>query len=316
MESVSGGLQNIENVEKEPVIMNLLKTIRRRYRRLSKKYRRRNAPSPLFVIVHMIQQLLRGIRRNRYLRFVGFCISMVFILTVCAKALSNVKEEDVYAAADDQQIAMDSPQASVPPGINGALTGVKASRVTQDEVERIGTSCEEVIVGQRMRRVEAISTMNASRALEETVNELSYHADEKCAQSTIMSDNDYNTLLAIVEAEAGGEDLKGRIMVANVILNRVKSDQFPDSVYEVVWEVVNGMAQFSPTEDGRISTVTVSDTTVEAVKAAIEGTDYSQGALFFVAKDQANKENVKWFDSDLKLLFEHGVHTFYTYPES
>ncbi len=294
--------------------MNQSKTIRKRYRRLNKKYRRRNTLNLPSGIIRMIKQLIRKIRRNRRLRFVGFCISVVFILAVCAKAVGDVKEEDVYAAAKDLQSAIEEPEVSIPPGISGALTGVKASKVTLDEVERIGTSCEEVIVGQRMRKVEDISTLNASRALEETVNDLSYHADEQCTQSTIMSDNDYRTLLAIVEAEAGGEDLKGRIMVANVILNRVRSDQFPDTVYDVVWEVVNGAAQFSPTEDGRINTVTISETTEEAVKAAIEGTDYSQGALFFVAKDQANKENVKWFDTDLKFLFEHGVHTFYTYP--
>ena len=53
----------------------------------------------------------------------------------------------------------------------------------------------------------------------------------------------------------------------------------------------------------------------EAIRQALEGVDYSQGALFFVAKDQADKNNVAWFDSDLKHLFEYGVHDFYTYPD-
>ena len=95
----------------------------------------------------------------------------------------------------------------------------------------------------------------------------------------------------------------------------MESEEFPDNIYDVVWEVSNGMPQFSPTVDGRIHTVTVSDTTVKAVQSAIEGKDLSKGALFFVAKDQANKEYVKWFDEDLKYLFRHGVHTFYTYPD-
>ncbi len=42
-----------------------------------------------------------------------------------------------------------------------------------------------------------------------------------------MSDEDYQNLLQIVEAEAGTEDIKGRIMVANVIMNRVKYSEFP-----------------------------------------------------------------------------------------
>ena len=43
------------------------------------------------------------------------------------------------------------------------------------------------------------------------------------AQSArMMSDEDYDTLLHIVEAEAGTEDVKGRVLVANVIMNRDK----------------------------------------------------------------------------------------------
>ena len=130
-----------------------------------------------------------------------------------------------------------------------------------------------------------------------------------------MSDSDYDTLLRIVEAEAGGEDIKGRVLVANVIMNRVESDEFPDTVTDVVWEYDCGVPQFSPTYDGRINEVTVSDETREAVKQALEGVDYSQGALFFVQKDAADKKNVAWFDKELKKLFKYGVHDFYTYPD-
>ena len=129
-----------------------------------------------------------------------------------------------------------------------------------------------------------------------------------------MSDEDYNTLLKIVEAEAGGEDMKGKILVANVIFNRVKSPQFPSTVTDVVWENVAGSPQFSPTADGRIYTVTVSEETREAVNRAIDGEDYSQGALFFVEEAYADKGNVAWFKKDLKFLFIYGVHDFYTYP--
>lgn len=126
-----------------------------------------------------------------------------------------------------------------------------------------------------------------------------------------MSDKDYENLLSIVEAEAGGEDLEGRIMVADVILNRVASDQFPDNVTSVIWDRTGGSPQFSPTEDGRIYTVTVSDDTREAVNRAIDGEDLSQGALYFIARDQADEKNVKWFDEKLTFLFAHGGHSFY-----
>ena len=104
----------------------------------------------------------------------------------------------------------------------------------------------------------------------------------------------------IVEAEAGSEDMKGRILVANVIMNRVKHEEFPDTITEVIWEYRDGVPQFSPTYDGRISEVTVSDETKEAVKQALEGVDYSEGALFFIQKSAAETHNINWFEKDLK----------------
>lgn len=44
--------------------------------------------------------------------------------------------------------------------------------------------------------------------------------------------------------------------------------------------------------------------------------DYSEGALFFIQKSAAAKNNIRWFDKNLKKLFKHGVHEFYTYPEA
>jgi N-acetylmuramoyl-L-alanine amidase len=235
---------------------------------------------------------------------------LLLVLFAAVRGAADRSGKDVYAAVDSTLA-----QKNVPPGISGMLSGVQESKDAESKVERIGTSCEEVIVGQRTRESTHVTRINAGTSVRTTVEKLNEEIYDRCRQASIMSDEDYETLLAIVEAEAGGEDFEGRVMVANVIMNRVDSDHFPDSVTEVVWDQSDGAVQFSPTEDGRIYTVTVSDTTKKAVKAAIEGTDYSRGALFFVAKDQANQEDVKWFDADLKCLFEHGVHTFYTYSD-
>ncbi|PXV95399.1 N-acetylmuramoyl-L-alanine amidase [Lachnotalea glycerini] len=127
-----------------------------------------------------------------------------------------------------------------------------------------------------------------------------------------LSSTDYNALLRIVEAEATGEDLKGKILVGNVIMNRVSSDQFPDTVEEVILQKVEGHVQFSPTADGRYQNVQITDETVEAVDHVLAGEDYSQGALFFSARDKADPDNMSWFDNNLKWLFIYGGHEFYT----
>ena len=60
---------------------------------------------------------------------------------------------------------------------------------------------------------------------------------------------EYQVLLKIVEAEAGGEDQTGRLLVANVVMNRVRSDRFPNTVSQVVYQRDGGRAQFSPISD-------------------------------------------------------------------
>ncbi len=134
---------------------------------------------------------------------------------------------------------------------------------------------------------------------------------EVVVERRIISEEDYQNLLRIVEAEAGGEDEIGKILVANVVLNRVENESFPDSITEVIFQKCNGVAQFSPISDGRFYKVVVSDATRQAVDKALEGEDYSQGALYFAARKYADSENMQWFDENLLFLFEHGGHEFF-----
>lgn len=129
-----------------------------------------------------------------------------------------------------------------------------------------------------------------------------------------LSEKDLEALLRIVEAEAGGEDEEGKLLVANVVLNRVENDKFPDTVAEVVFQQDNGVTQFSPVKNGRFRSVEISEETVSAVERALEGEDISQGALYFAARKYADSEKMKWFDEKLTFLFSHGGHEFFTSP--
>lgn len=126
-----------------------------------------------------------------------------------------------------------------------------------------------------------------------------------------LDEESLNVLLRIVEAEAGGEDIEGKLLVANVVLNRVESEEFPDTVKEVVFQKSKGVTQFSPVSNGRYHTVEISPETVEAVERALQGEDISQGALYFAARKYADSDRMKWFDENLILLFKHGGHEFF-----
>ncbi|MGN0376557.1 MAG: cell wall hydrolase [Suilimivivens sp.] len=130
--------------------------------------------------------------------------------------------------------------------------------------------------------------------------------------SNQLSEEDYEILLKIVQAEAGNEDEKGKMLVAGVVLNRVESSKFPDTVKAVVFQNENGVYQFSPVANGSYDTVKVSEETKEAVDRVLAGEDLTEGALYFAARKYADDEKMKWFDSSLIRLFEYGGHEFFT----
>ncbi|QHQ61044.1 hypothetical protein Ana3638_09910 [Anaerocolumna sedimenticola] len=105
--------------------------------------------------------------------------------------------------------------------------------------------------------------------------------------------------------------MKGKILVANVILNRVKDDDFPDTIKGVVFQKDGGTYQFSPIKDNRYWSVKVSKDTVKAVDRVMQGEDYSKGALYFSARSRADKNSMRWFDSHLDFLFQYGGHEFF-----
>jgi N-acetylmuramoyl-L-alanine amidase len=126
---------------------------------------------------------------------------------------------------------------------------------------------------------------------------------KKATKTNSLNEKDREAILRIVEAEATGEDYKGKVLVANVVLNRVKHSKFPNSIYEVIFQ----KNQFSPIIDGRYYSVKITSSTAQAVEQALRGLDYSQGALFFASL----KCNRSWFDTNLQKLFTHGRHVFY-----
>lgn len=122
-----------------------------------------------------------------------------------------------------------------------------------------------------------------------------------------ITEEDYQVLLKIVEAESGGEDIKGRMLVANVILNRLEVGFGGDTITEVVFDE----GQFSPVASGKIFKMVPSETTIEAVERVLDGEDHSKGALYFMCRELASKKGIRWFEKNLKFLFKHGCHEFY-----
>lgn len=143
--------------------------------------------------------------------------------------------------------------------------------------------------------------------------------------STNLSNEEYDILLRIVEAEAGGEDALGKRLVSYTILNRVSSKRFPNTIKDVVFATNSkGGYQYTPISNGRYFSVTPSDSTKRAVDEAINnyssGIDESEGSTFFMAPHlvgvdtSATANGVKWQQDNLTFVMQHGTHEFRKYP--
>lgn len=110
-------------------------------------------------------------------------------------------------------------------------------------------------------------------------------------------------LMKIAMAEAEGESVEGKALVMLVVLNRVFSDEFPDTVEEVIFQP----RQFSVTEEGgRYWNTEPDEGCYEALELVMQGWDESDGALYFESCNGSS-----WHSNNLEYLFQVGNHKFY-----
>ncbi|MED1469771.1 cell wall hydrolase [Bacillus salipaludis] len=116
-----------------------------------------------------------------------------------------------------------------------------------------------------------------------------------------ISQKEKDLLARLVTAEAKGEPYKGKVAVAAVVLNRVKNDQFPDSIHQVIYQ----KRQFQPVDNGMINKPAVEDAK-KAVNEALAKNGQITDALYFYNPD---KTDSKWLRSK-KTIKKIGHHRF------
>jgi N-acetylmuramoyl-L-alanine amidase len=191
-----------------------------------------------------------------------------------------------------------------------AGTSTQADKGTEEVTSQVQN--EEVVVENvtEATTIENVVETVATESVAETTASENY-MEETAAYTSVdfeISESDYYWLTKIVEAEAGDQDEIGKILVANVIINRVKSEKFPNTIQTVIFENDGRTYQFEPVKNGRIYDMTPASSTINCVDRAINGEDYSEGALYFTMKTSSRS----WFNTSLTFLFVHGDHYFYT----
>ena len=93
------------------------------------------------------------------------------------------------------------------------------------------------------------------------------------------SEDDLYWLSRIINAESRGESLRGQVAVGNVILNRVASSRFPNTIRDVIFDSKDGV-QFTPVSNGTIYREPTAQS-VLAARLALNGTDIAGDSLYF-----------------------------------
>ena len=121
------------------------------------------------------------------------------------------------------------------------------------------------------------------------------------SSSSGTSSNDLYLLAKVVYGEARGEPYTGQVAVAAVVLNRVKSPDFPNTISGVVYQPW----AFTCVNDGQIN-LSPNQSAINAARDALNGWDPSYGALYYYNPKTATNQWIR----QLKIHTTIGNHVF------
>lgn len=102
------------------------------------------------------------------------------------------------------------------------------------------------------------------------------------------SASEVDLLARLIMAEAESESYNAKIAVGAVVMNRVKSSQWPNTLSGVIYQNINGYYQFSPVANGTINRP-ANEESIRAAKAAMSGYDPTNGAMFYYDTSTKNQ---------------------------
>lgn len=168
------------------------------------------------------------------------------------------------------------------------------------------------------KKAEEIYNMMPYQSLSEDTSDVDVTVTDSCQEistyteftySLDISEQDKYLLAKINECEAGNQNIRTRELVVLVVLNRVKSDKFPDTIEEVIKENHNGVYQFSPLiQGGNWYNTEPTEEAYKAVDNVLNSMyDYSGGALYF----ESCEDEDNWHSRNLEFLYKSGDIRFY-----
>ncbi len=146
----------------------------------------------------------------------------------------------------------------------------------------------------------AAETQTAAKA-ESTTTTTKSKTEESTSDNAVISytDEEFEMLCYVLQGEVGNCSEGSKIAVANVVINRVKSSQFPNTIEGVL----TAPNQFTAITSYYNRTKTPTQNTIDCAKRALEGEDNTNGAIFYYAPKYCGASTAAWFET-LNFCFE------------
>lgn len=191
---------------------------------------------------------------------------------------------------------------------NVSVIRVKADVVQSKAAANKSSQAADTVTKSSQTAVKTVSTSQKSPLTTLYFSRTELLSQDKQDQATrryAVSEEELLLLQKIVMAEAEGEPYQGKVAVANVVLNRLRSANFPDTIYKVIYQ----KSQFSPVANGRLNRVKPNEDCIKAVNAALSGVkEVPDDTYFFLSLKLAQDLTVHHSQEYVKTI---GNHTFY-----
>ncbi len=173
----------------------------------------------------------------------------------------------------------------------------------KDQWVKVDITDDRVIGYVRRDLIELIVDFKKAVSKEEEAELLRLQAEERAKQETAVkyrdevdySEEDLKLLACLVHSEAGNQCYEGKLAVANIVLNRVKSSKFPDTIKKVIYSP----GQFTVASSGSLAKQLANygdydsnsqKLSIKAARAALEGANNIGNRLYFHSYKAAKRK--------------------------
>ena len=195
---------------------------------------------------------------------------------------AQLEAEQAELLAEQEELSgLESSASEQASQVNSLVSQTAASIDVADAQISTAEEIAEILEEQLETQNETVSALQAQLEEEQRLQALSDASEWRDISQVTFSDSDRYLLANLIYCEAGGESYEGQLAVGAVVMNRVLSGAFPNTISEVIYQ----SNQFAPVSSGRLALALANDyatdSCYQAADAAMAGQTNVSTCLFF-----------------------------------